>query len=169
MRRAGDQDTATGVISLGLLANGLELLLSTGKGEPLPFKVDISILEQWENILQETINFIQTPETGLVSKQGKMPRFLSRARYLEQIYTATPENNRKTFKALANYLQEIHDAIAELSNKKQLNREKEKTLSAFAESVANEAIKEASKFHQEPHIRKTLSVETDIKSYAEIK
>jgi len=36
MRRTGDQDTATGMISLGLLANGLELLLSTGKDEPLP-------------------------------------------------------------------------------------------------------------------------------------
>jgi len=132
-------------------------------------KVDIVILEQWENILQETINFIQTPETELVSKQGRVPRFLSRARYLEQIYTATPESNRKTLKALANYLQEIYDAIAELSNKKQLNPEKERVLSAFVASVASGAIKEASKFHQEPHMRKALGVETDIKSYAEIK
>jgi len=156
MKNARDQDTATGVISLGLLANKLTWLLIGGRSDLPLLKVNKSIFEQWKTVLRETIDFIQTLETGATSRQaGVAPRFLSRAQYLEQIYTAAPSGNKKNLKALAEYLQSIHDDIERLSKDERLAEAKKENLLSFTSSIANESIQEASRFHQETHVRRT--------------
>lgn len=170
MRRTKDQDIATGVISLGLLANKLELQLSLEKfnrqkDKKLPIQMDPNVLMNWEKVLEEIIDFIQAPEKSSTS-QTKASRFLCRAEYLDQIYTAAPANSRETLKELATYLQQIRNLIIKLSNKKRITSLQQKTLSDFAQSLANESIKEASRFYQEPHLTKNIGNITEIKTYA---
>ena len=43
MRRTRDQDLTTSVISLGLLANRLELMLNAGQGVSLPVQINVNI------------------------------------------------------------------------------------------------------------------------------
>lgn len=157
MKNARDQDMATGVISLSLLANKLAWFLSEAQTNLPSLKKDKNIFGQWERVLKETIDFIQTPEPDTTYSQiGVSPRFLSRAQYLEQIYTATPDNiNKSNLKEFAVYLREICDDIEKLSKDQHLNNVKKRNLSAFAESVAKESINEASRFYQEIHVRDT--------------
>lgn len=61
MRSASEHDTITGVISLGLLASRLRLSLLNTKGET-SFQGDSAVLRRWIDILEETVNFIQSPK-----------------------------------------------------------------------------------------------------------
>ena len=167
MRRTRDQGMVTSVISLGFLANKLELLLSSGQNESLPVGVDTSILREWQSVLEDTIEFIITPDTENTGVQARKARFLSRAQYLEQIYTATPQNNKKSLKALAEYLRSMNESIARLCRDKHIEEAERRTLCDFAESVGNEAIKEASKFHREPHFHKELRPHVAVRLNAE--
>jgi len=152
MRSARDQDIASGVISLGLLANKLAWYL-TG-GEELPkLKLGQNMYDQWTAVLGETIDFLERPESQRVGQTNPVPRFLSRAQYLEQIYIATPEINKKNMKEMVAYLNVILSDIDSLSQNKKLNSEKQAKLLEFTETIAQHSILEASKFYQETHSR----------------
>ena len=168
MRIMRDQDSTTSIISLGILANGLSLLLTSNDNRNFPFKADETILNLWKTILEETIAFIQTSETKFVGQVGRTTHFLSRAEYLEQIYVAAPDNDRKTLKRLALYLEELRNDIVEMSEDKPLNDVRKARMIAFSESLAREAIKEASVYHQEAHIKSNPETDAGIRTYADI-
>ncbi len=152
MIRTKEQDVTTGVISLGLLANRLELSLVESKD-------DVNMLRQWSKILNDTITFIEAPakvnETRIQANIS--PRLITRAQFLEQIYTATPANNRRNLGELVKYLKLILTSIGSLADSKNLEARQKKLLSSFAESIVKESIKEAARFHQEPHFMKTFT------------
>jgi len=151
MKRTIEQDETTSVISLGFLANKLELLLNAE--EITSYSVLKNNCIQWENILQETIDFISNPNNDNKNANTRQPRFLSNANYFNQIYTATPMNSRKNMQLLASFLQNVKETIVELRVNKTIVSTKRRMLSSFAESLANEAINKAALFHQEPHIQ----------------
>ena len=166
MKSARDQDIATGVISLGLLANKLTWYLLGGNKELPSLKVEKNVFEQWKAILRETIDFIQSPETGKKVRQtGAVPRFLSRAQYLEQIYTAAPIE-KKDMKALSEYLEKILRNLEELDKGKRINEKEQEKLLDFSNSVANLSIQQAARFHQESHVRMRLEPQIAITSGA---
>ena len=152
MRSARDQDMASGVISLGLLANKLAWYLTGGEDLPT-LRLDKNMFSQWKTVLKETLDFIQSPEKGQTKQANAIPHFLSRAPYLEQIYTATPEVNRQNLKGIIAYLEMIRDNIDDLSKDKQLNTENRTKLLEFTETIARHSILEASRFFQETHSR----------------
>jgi hypothetical protein len=152
MRSARNQDVASEVISLGLLANKLAWYL-TGGEELQTLKLGKNMFDQWKAVLEETINFLQCPEGQRIGRKNPVPHFLSRAQYLEQIYTATPEVNKKNLKEMIAYLNAIHDGVESLSQHQQLNSEKQAALLDFTNSIAEQSILEASKYYQETHSR----------------
>ena len=91
MRSAREHDEITGVISLGLLASRLQLSLLKAK-EDASFKGDKAFLRRWTDILEETVNFIESPgKQGIASGAATAsPRFLARADYLVQLRSAAP-------------------------------------------------------------------------------
>lgn len=166
MKNARDQDVATGVISLGLLANKLTWYLIEGQKEIPALKVNRSVFEQWETVLKETIDFIHTLEIGEVAKQAEAaPRFLSRAQYLEQIYTAAP-SKRNDMKALSRYLDIVYQNLEKLKKDESLSNEEHTTLLTFSKSIAKESIREAARFHQESHIKKDLEPQVEMSAGA---
>ncbi len=166
MKSARDQGIATGVISLGLLANKLTWYLLGGNKELPALKVDKNVFEQWKAVLRETIDFIQSLETGNKAKQtGGVPRFLSRAQYLEQIYIAAPIE-KKDMKALSEYLETIFRYLEDLDKGKRVNEGKQEKLLAFSNSITNESIQQAARFHQETHVRTKLEPQAEITSGA---
>jgi len=166
MKNTRDQDVATGVISLGLLANELSWYLVGGQKELPKLKVNRSVFTQWKTVLKETLDFIHNLETGEVAKKaGAVPRFLSRAQYLEQIYTAAPIES-KGMEALSKYLDTVYQHLEKLEKDEHLSAEGRKNLLAFSKSIANESIREAARFHQENHTRKDLEPQVEVKAGA---
>ncbi|GEM_PF-4200371 len=167
MKSARDQDIATGIISLGLLANKLAWYLIGGTAGPPSLKVDDTIFGQWKNVLNETIDFIGAAKTKNERiQQSSVPHFLSRAQYLEQIYDATPDTSKRDLKDVATYLQTIYDSVDKLSNSQNLDSANKQRLLNFCRSVAKASIHEASKFHQESHIRRPSTMPIGIMTNA---
>lgn len=162
MKNARDQDIATGIISLGLLANKMALFLSAQQFIKIN---ETALFDQWKKVLKETIDFIKAPETVTADNQAVGIHFLSRAQYLEQIYTATPEINKKDLKTLAEYLQTIYNTIVSLSEKKSIDTQKRDMLIAFTRSIADESILEASRFHQEIHTKRKSESVAEVMAY----
>ncbi len=166
MKNARDQSIATGLISLGLLANKLTWYLLGGDKELPALKVDKAVFTQWKAVLRENIDFIQSLETGKGAKlAGGVPRFLSHAQYLEQIYTAVPIKN-KDMKALSEYLERIFRDLETLDVGKKINDKEQERLLAFSNAIASQSIQQAARFQQESHIRVKLEHQVEISSGA---
>lgn len=152
MRSAGEHDTITGVISLGLLASRLQLSLLNAK-EGASFQGDKTFLRRWTDILEETVNFIESPgKRGIASGATTVsPRFLARADYLVQLRSAAPPNNSKTPIGLAAYLRKISNSVLKLEKGGVLPRPQREILSDFVSSIARGCVQEASRLQQEPH------------------
>ncbi len=166
MKSTRDQNIATDVISLGLLANKLAWYLLGGNEELPALKVDKSIFKQWGTVLRETIDFIKSLEKGGNVKQtAAVPRFLSRAQYLEQIYTAAPIE-KKNMKTLSEYLETIFEDLEKLNQGKEIKPGKQENLLTFSKLITNQSIEEAAKYHQESHIRISLKPQVEITSNA---
>jgi hypothetical protein len=165
MKSAREQNIATSVISLGLLANKLTWYLLGGNEELPELKVERNVFEQWKTVLKETIDFIQSLEAGKKTIKTGVPRFLSRAQYLEQLYTAAPIE-KKDMKALAKYLETILNNLDVLDNGKKVKKEEQEELLAFSNSIANNSIEQAALFHQESHIRTKIETQAEITSSA---
>lgn len=167
MERREIQDTNTGVISLGVLANKLEIALASQAGREMPIAIDDSVFDQWKDVLEETIIFIQTAKPNSTIEQPSKTRFLARGDYLEQIYTAAPEANKDSLEELATYLQSMSSFISKASKKEITDETERSALSQFARSIASGCISEASKFHREPHFltkRSMLLAKSDAKT-----
>ena len=139
MTSARDQNVATRVISLGLLANKLTWYLIGGNEELPAIRVERNVFGQWKIVLKETIDFINSLEAGKTARQTSVPRFLSKAQYLEQIYSAAPIE-KKGMKALVEYLEVILKKIDELDNGKKVKKEDQALLIAFSNSIANNCL-----------------------------
>lgn len=154
MRSAREHDEITGVISLGLLASRLQLsLLKLNAKEDSSFKGDKAFLRRWTDILEETVNFIESPGKQGIASEGTTasPRFLARADYLIQLRSAAPPINSKTPTGLAAYLRKIRDSVLKLEEGSTLPRPQRETLSVFVSSIARGCVQEASRLQQEPH------------------
>ena len=152
MRSARELDAITGVISLGMLASRLRLSLLNTK-EDISFQSDKAVLRRWIEILEDTVNFIQSPRKQEVGSGAPTvsPRFLARADYLVQLRSAAPPLNSKTPDGLATYLQKIHNNILKLEEGRVLPYPQRETLSVFATSIARGCVQDASRLQQEPH------------------
>jgi len=152
VRTAKENGLITGMISLGLLATKLELsLLSIEENDK--FKGNAAVLDHWAQILDETINFVQTPtKNDIVHKSYQSsPRFLARAPYLEHLHHAVPDADRKQLRSITAYLKKMRANIQELQEGKTLKSDKRDTLLAFVSSISRDCVGEASKFQKEPH------------------
>lgn len=153
MRNLKEHEEVTNVISLGLLATRLRLSLLNKKGSA-SIVGDGSLLQRWDTILEETVNFIESPITPTVitgTAQTIMPHFLSRAGYLEQFRSAAPPRKSKTPKELSAYLKKIQDSLKVLENKKTLRSSLKDELEDFLSSISKGCIQEAARLQQEPH------------------
>ena len=131
-----------------------------------PLQIGPDIYQQWDAILSETIDFIETGAANDSDRQEIKSRFLSRAKYLDQIYIATPERDKNTLKKLAKFLDDRRKSILKLSKNEPITPEQRNSLSEFAEAIANAAIREASKFHQDPHFEKMSANIKELRAYA---
>jgi len=152
VRSAREHDAITGVISLGLLASRLQLSLLNAK-EAASFQGDRAFLRRWTDILEETVNFIESPRKQGVASGATTatPRFLARADYLVQLRSAAPPSNSKTPDGLATYLRKIRNSVLKLEEGRILPRPQREALSDFVSSIARGCVQEASRLQQEPH------------------
>ncbi len=157
MIRTEEQVKTSGVISLALAANKLQLLVAVGEDESSRFQVDRDVLGQWDEILKETIDFLQASEAGHSGKSSKSVRFLSRAQFIEQIYSAAPQKSRASSKELGTYLSSIRSNIQKVAAGKPIPVMETQNILTFAGSIADEAIRQAARFHRDPHIRAVMS------------
>lgn len=152
MRSAREHDAVTSIISLGLLATRLQFsLLSTGSNAPL--QGNRAVLAQWEDILDETVTFLQsqTKQGVAIASTTTSPRFLARAHYLAQLRSAAPDSNGATPDQLSGYLQKIRENILRLRKGEVLRTAQRDLIFGFVSSIAKGCTQEASKLHQESH------------------
>jgi hypothetical protein len=152
LRTASEHDELTTVISLGLLSSRLQFVLLRTK-DSIPSSGDRTILSKWLDILDETINFIQSPKVySIAGASGTAsPRFLARSNYLAQLRSAAPASSSKTADSFSTYLIKIREIIGKFDQGSTLTSEQKRSLSNFVSTIAQSCVQEASKLQQEPH------------------
>ncbi len=158
MTRAAQQGAFTGVVSLGLLASRLRLALLRNVEHGAPQSLDAALLDQWHEILQETVVFLQgrQPRDGSVgdTEATSAPRFLTRARYLHEFRDAVPERNKSSMNSMATYLSSMSDSISLLQEGRQLPSRQRDSLVGFSKRMAVRCEDEAARLQGQTHYMK---------------